>query len=142
MVDLSLPTPCVLWNLFPPFTRVHSQKCSLLVSPRAPHLRQNQLHFLSSSFSKNVFYWSIVDLQCPVSFCCMVRWFSYTYMCILFKKCSFHGLYGNISYVLQIRTGFFKTVLIFVKEQWGINILYQNHTLTTTNMLLFSVIFL
>lgn len=58
-----------------------------------------------------------------------------------FKKCSFHGFYDNISYVLQIRTGFFKIVLIFVNEQWEINILYQNHTLTTTNMLLFSVIF-
>ena len=58
-----------------------------------------------------------------------------------FKKYSFYGFYSNISYVLQIHTGFFKIVLIFVNEQWEINILYQNHPLTTTNMLLFSVIF-
>lgn len=58
-----------------------------------------------------------------------------------FKKCSFYGFYNNISYVLQIHTGFFKIVLIFVNEQREINIFYQNHILITTNMFLFSVIF-
>ena len=26
------------------------------------------------------FYWSIVDLQCCVNFCCRAKWFSYTYI--------------------------------------------------------------
>ena len=26
--------------------------------------------------------WRIVDLQCCVNFCCMAKWFSYTYICI------------------------------------------------------------
>ena len=41
-----------------------------------------------------------------------------------FKKCSFYGFYNNISYVLQIHTGFFTIVLIFVNEQREINIFY------------------
>ena len=76
--------------------RVHSQKCSLQVSPMAPHLLQNQLHFLSSSFFNNLFYWSIVDLQCHISFCCMVKWFSYTHMYILFHILFHYGLPQDI----------------------------------------------
>ena len=32
------------------------------------------------AFFINIFYWSIVDLQCHVSFCCIAKWFSYTYI--------------------------------------------------------------
>ena len=31
-------------------------------------------------FFKNLPYWSIVDLQCCVNFCCRVKWFSYAYI--------------------------------------------------------------
>ena len=30
------------------------------------------------------FNWSPVDLQCCVNYCCMAKWFSYSYICILF----------------------------------------------------------
>ena len=33
-----------------------------------------------TSFLKNLFYWSIVDLQCFVNFCCTAKWFSYIYI--------------------------------------------------------------
>ena len=33
--------------------------------------------FLVETFLKN---WSIVDLQCCINFCCIVKWFSYTYI--------------------------------------------------------------
>ena len=34
------------------------------------------------------FFWSIVDLQCCVNFCCMAKWFSYALMYILLKNYS------------------------------------------------------
>ena len=36
------------------------------------------------SYFWNLFYWSIVDLQCHVSFICTAKWFSYIYICIHF----------------------------------------------------------
>ena len=38
---------------------------------------------------KKKFYWSIVDLQCFVSFRCTAKWFSYTYTCIYCFSSSF-----------------------------------------------------
>ena len=39
---------------------------------------------LASAFLKSVVYWSIVDLQCCVSFKCTAKWFSYKSIYILF----------------------------------------------------------
>ena len=59
----------------------------------------------------NLFYWSIVCLQCCVNFNCTAKWFTYTYICILFHvlfyyvyhKIGFHilfyyGLSQNVKY--------------------------------------------
>ena len=32
----------------------------------------------------NLFYWSIVDLQCYINFCCTAKWLSYTYLYTFF----------------------------------------------------------
>ena len=39
-------------------------------------------YLLALSIVKIFFYWSIVDLQCHVSFRCTAQWFSYTYIYI------------------------------------------------------------
>ena len=46
-----------------------------------------------------LFYWSIVDLQCCISFWCTEKWFSlYTYIHIFFSHSFHYGLLQNIEH--------------------------------------------
>ena len=54
------------------------------------------LLFYISLFKKN--YWSIPDSQCCINFCCTAKWFSYTYMYILFHLLFHCGLSMNTEY--------------------------------------------
>ena len=66
----------------------------------------------SGNFFKNLFYWSIVDLQfmmfflkhlylwCFVNFCCTAKWFSYTYIYIYIY------IFLFIYFSLQFITGY------------------------------------
>ena len=61
------------------------------------------LDFLFASLSThslflNLFYWSMVDLQCFVNFCCEAQWFSYTYISILFHIPFCYGLLHDTDY--------------------------------------------
>ena len=49
-----------------------------------------------SEFSKNLFYWSIVGLQCCVNFHWTAEWFSYTYVYIPFHILFHYGLLQDI----------------------------------------------
>ena len=44
------------------------------------------------------FNWSIVDLQCCVNFYCIAKWFSYTYIYILFHILFHYGISQEIEY--------------------------------------------
>ena len=54
-------------------------------NPCAPHWQADSqpLHHQGSPFF-DFFYWSLVDLQCCINFCCTAKWFSYTHIHILF----------------------------------------------------------
>ena len=61
------------------------------------------LNFLFASLSThslflNLFYWSMVDLQCFVTFRCEAQWFSYTYISILFHIPFCYGLLHDTEY--------------------------------------------
>ena len=56
----------------------------LTIVPLLPKLC-SVFFFKIISFAKLIFYCSIVDLQHCVNFCCVAKWFSYTYIHILFK---------------------------------------------------------
>ena len=49
------------------------------------------LHYMLNTYLLNEFYWSIVDLQCCISFKCIAKWFSYTYTYI-------HSFFPHIGY--------------------------------------------
>ena len=44
------------------------------------------------------FHWHMVDLHCCVHFCCTTKWFSYTYIHILFSILFHCGLSQDIEY--------------------------------------------
>ena len=50
------------------------------------------------TFKKYLFYWNIVDLQCCVHFFCIVQWFSYPYIYIIFHILFHYGLSQEIEY--------------------------------------------
>ena len=65
-------------------------------------------YFFSNAFSyflKMLFYSSIVNLQCCINFCCIAKWFSYTYAYILFHILFHYGLSQDIVYSSLCYTG-------------------------------------
>ena len=52
-----------------------------------------QSYFLLIWLKRN---WSVVDLQCSVNLCCTTKWFSYPYICILFKMFFFIIVYHRV----------------------------------------------
>ena len=72
---------CVLWEFW----------CSCWCSETI--LFKNQWHHFITT-KKDFFNWSIVHIQCCVNYCYTAKWFSYTYIYILFH----YGLSQDIKY--------------------------------------------
>ena len=51
-----------------------------------------------------IFYWSIVELQCCVNYSCRAKWFSYTFIYILFHFLFHYVLSQDIEYSLLCYT--------------------------------------
>ena len=59
-----------------------------LLHHRVSHVVNAKNYLIYSTFFFQLKkYWSIIDLQCCVNFCCVAEWLSYTHMCYL--SCSF-----------------------------------------------------
>ena len=57
-----------------------------------PHLLSEARTF----FFKFIFYWSTVELQCCVNYCCTAKWLSYTYIYVIFHILFHYGLSQDI----------------------------------------------
>ena len=58
----------------------------------------------SLTYFKNLFYCSIVDLQCGVNFCHSAKWFRYTHTHIpshILFHCGFHRILNIVPYTIQ-----------------------------------------
>ena len=88
--------------------------------------------FFSFFFFLNLFYWSMVDLQCCLSFQCTAKWFSYTSIYILFHILFHYGLLQDMEYsslcytvgpdclsILYIIVFFFHFHKTTCLSQWG-----------------------
>ena len=54
-------------------------------SPQSSLLENLNQQLVVTHRKKNVFYWSIVDLQPCINYCCTAKWCSYTYIYIFFS---------------------------------------------------------
>ena len=70
----------------------------------------------------NLFYWSIVDLQCCVNFCCTAQWFSYTYIYIyILVHILFH--YSLSQDIIYSSLCCFLSILYVIVCQWTFSFL-------------------
>ena len=75
-------------------------------------------------FFFNLFYWSIVDLQCCANFCCTAEWFSYTCTYILFHI--LFPLWLTLGYRIQFPVLYSRTLLFIHSIYNSLHLLTPN----------------
>ena len=80
-----------------------------------PQIPNCNIWYIASLFT--IFYWSIVDLQCCIKFCCLVKWLSYRYtyllFCGLFHYALIHHMILNV--VPELYSRIFCSPILHVK---------------------------
>ena len=89
-------------------------------------------------FLKNLFYWSVADLQCCVNFCCTAKWLRYIYIhsfSYSFPLWFNHKILNIVPWTLFFIHSIYKSLHLLILNSQS----FPSHALATTRLFSMSV---